>query len=241
MTFLAVFDFDQTLLEQNSDVEIQKLAPNNGQIPQEIRQIARNEGWTAFVNACLDYLHANDISPDAIIKFIRGMEYVNGAVHLIKTLKNDMKADIIIISDANSVYIEESLDEQGIRDAFSEIFTNPANFTEDGKLVVTPFSNQNFCDLSERNLCKGQVLKDYIKEKKFDFVTYAGDGGNDFCPIEKLSANDLAFVRKGYHLEKTIPAMKEKKGLEIKATIHTWSDCHEILNKIKEKIDKNAV
>ncbi len=233
---LAVFDFDQTLLEHNSDVEIQKLAPNGGQIPEEIHQVAKNQGWTAFVNASLAYLHENGVRKEDILNFIRQMPWVDGAVNLIKKLKNDLKADIIIISDANSIYIDESLKQQGLREYFQEIFTNPAQFgDQNGRLCVTPFTHQTDCDLSERNLCKGKVMLDFIGHKNYDFVCYAGDGGNDFCPIEKLNANDLAFVRKGYALEKKIPRMKEKRGLEVKAEIIYWTNGHEILEEIVKK------
>ena len=56
---------------------------------------------------------------------------------------------------------------------------------------------------------KFEMLLEYMKDKNYSFVCYAGDAGNDFCPIQKLTQNDLAFVRKGYVLEKKIPNMKE--------------------------------
>ena len=43
------------------------------------------------------------------------MPYVEGAIDMIKKLKNDLNADIIIISDANSIYIQESLVNIGLR------------------------------------------------------------------------------------------------------------------------------
>ena len=41
---LAVFDFDQTLLEHNSDVAIQILAPG-GKVPSEVHAVARSKVW----------------------------------------------------------------------------------------------------------------------------------------------------------------------------------------------------
>ena len=172
-SFLFVFDFDQTLLEKNTDVDIQKLAPNE-EIPKDIHDIAKSEGWTAFVNACLKYFHEQNISKDQIIEFIRNMPYVNGAIEMIKTLKHEYQADIIIVSDANSVYIEESLKNADILQCFSEIYTNPGEFREDGQLIVTPFTNQTECKLSAINQCKGKIVLDYIKDKDFAFICYAG-------------------------------------------------------------------
>ena len=172
-SFLFVFDFDQTLLEKNTDVDIQKLAPN-GEIPKDIHDIAKSEGWTAFVNACLKYFHEQNISKDQIIEFIKNMPYVNGAIEMIKTLKHEYQADIIIVSDANSVYIEESLKNADILQCFSEIYTNPGEFRENGQLIVTPFTNQTECKLSAINQCKGKIVLDYIKDKDFAFICYAG-------------------------------------------------------------------
>ena len=63
--------------------------------------------------------------------------------------------------------------------SFDEIYTNPAKFNEEGQLVVQPYEYQTECDLSERNLCKAKVMLDYIKNKDYAFVCYAGDGGNE--------------------------------------------------------------
>ena len=74
-----------------------------------------SKGWTAFVNECLAYFHKNGVQKDDILNFIHGMPYVEGAIDMIKKLKNDLNADIIIISDANSIYIQESLVNIGLR------------------------------------------------------------------------------------------------------------------------------
>ena len=157
MTFLAVFDFDQTLLQCNTDVEVQKLSPG-GQVPEDLHKIAKTQNWTAFVNACLEHFHQNEISDEQIIQFIRDMPFVEGAKEMIKTLKNDYKADIIIISDANSIYIAESLKNAGLNDAFKDIFTNPA-IVENGQIILTPYTNQP--DGNPRDW-KAKVLQDYI-------------------------------------------------------------------------------
>ena len=121
---------------------------------------------------------------------------------MIKTLKNEYQADLIIISDANSIYIKESLENAGIHEAFSEIYTNPAEFTSEGQLVVTPFTNQTEClrpeGLCGANLCKGKVLLDFVKSKDYSLICYAGDGGNDFCPIGKyvLERLDISPIQK---------------------------------------------
>ena len=62
---------------------------------------------------------------------------------------------------------------------------------------------------------------------------------NLFLFIEKLSSEDLAFVRKNYALEKKIPKMKETRGIEIKANIHYWENAHDIMKILQEKFTPN--
>ena len=231
---LAVFDFDQTLLECNTDVEIQKIAPG-GKVPEDLKIIAKKQNWTAFVNACLAHFAQNGISAQEILQFIRDMPFVEGAKDMIKKLKDEYKADIIIISDANSMYIEESLKNAGLFEAFNEIFTNPAKVDNDGQIIVTPIAYQTDCDPNDRDKWKAQVLRDYIKDKSYNFVFYAGDGGNDFAPILQLTSNDLAFVRKGYALERMIGKTKESSK-EIKAQVHYWSTANDIMDQVSKRL-----
>ena len=79
------------------------------------------------------------------------------------------------------------------------------------------------------------MLRDYIKDKSYNFVFYAGDGGNDFAPILQLTSNDLAFVRKGYALERMIGKTKESSK-EIKAQVHYWSTANDIMDQVSKRI-----
>lgn len=38
------------------------------------------------------------------------------------------------------------------------------------------------------------------QDKYYDKIIYVGDGGNDYCPLLKLSDNDMVFVRSNYRL-----------------------------------------
>ncbi len=232
---LIVFDFDQTLLDKNTDTDVQRLAPNG--LPEEVKEVARKKSWTAFVNAELKYLHEKcDVTPEKLLQFIRDMPYVEGALKNIKQLKSKLNAEIIIISDANTVYIEESLKNAGVRDLISKIYTNPGAFNDDGLLEVKPFGDQTDCQLSSRNMCKGQIMQDYIGSRQFSFVAYIGDGSNDFSAMLKLKEGDLALVRKGFALERYIGKKKEE-GLTIKADVKLWENGHEVHEAICERFN----
>lgn len=175
-----------------------------------------------------------------ILECMREISFSPGIVDLLSYLDKD-KTEAIIISDANSVFIEHILESSGLQDRFSRVFTNPAKFNEHGQLEIEMYHVQNTCSLSTINLCKGQILESYIEERltnnvKFTHVAFVGDGQNDFCPSLRLSPKDFVFPRAGYSLVKYIKKMEEEKGLQIKANVFTWSSGLEIFNVLSENI-----
>lgn len=50
----------------------------------------------------------------------------------------------------------------------------------------------------------------------YDRVVYVGDGRNDLCPVLGLTERDIAVVRKGYPLAKTLSSMSSN----VLATLH---------------------
>jgi len=237
---LLVFDFDHTMTNLNTDVEVQKLAPG-GDIPasSEMRGLYSDKGWTEFMGAVFALLHENNTTQAEILSLMAELEFTPNMSSLLEESVKDLGATIIIISDSNSVFIEHILKVKKMDHLVDKVFTNPARWTEEGKLVIEPYHHQETCTLSTKNLCKGQILEDYISSsgKSFSIVCYVGDGKNDFCPSLRLSSSDLVCVREGFSLEKYIPQMLEK-GHEIKAEILGWKSADQILSKLKE-MNKN--
>ncbi|RLU18786.1 hypothetical protein DMN91_009143 [Ooceraea biroi] len=50
--------------------------------------------------------------------------------------------------------------------AVSRVFTNPAWYDGNGMLRVSMYHTQRSCQAESANLCKGQVLTDYVKERR---------------------------------------------------------------------------
>jgi len=233
-----VFDFDHTITDANTDVEVQKLAPG-GNIPasSEMRGLYSDKGWTEFMGAVFALLHKNGRSRDEILALMAGLVLTPNMQDLLTLAVSRLGATIAIISDSNSVFIEHILQIQGLDHCIHKVFTNPAKWSESGLLQIEPYHHQETCQLSTKNLCKGQILEDYVKtfDKKFDFVVYVGDGRNDFCPSLRLAQEDLVCVRQGYSLEKYIPQMAEE-GHVIKAEVLLWTDADQILKRVEEKL-----
>ena len=74
----------------------------------------------------------------------------------LQAVRESPEADAIIMSDANSVFIECILQECGVADVFSAVLTNPASFNEDGLLTVAWYHTHNCRRCAEiPNMCKG--------------------------------------------------------------------------------------
>lgn len=246
---LVAFDFDETIVACNSDTWVHQLAPE-GKIPDDLRY-RHGQDWTKHVQSVFAFLHGKRVREQDYRDCLAKMPSVPGMVDkLIETLKNQLdKYDLIIISDSNSFFINSYLKSKNLDSVFSAILTNPAEFNDNGELMLNEFHNQDYCKLSSRNLCKGEALKNYIGKMMlanntvYTCVNYIGDGENDFCPSSKLSNRDRIFPREGYSLSRLCAKLKfnandvcsieDTKNLpELKASVIPWSDGEDILNVI---------
>lgn len=81
-------------------------------------------------------------------------------IETLRVMKNG-NTDIIILSDANSIFIETILNAYGVHHLVSAIITNPAAWDENGRLRVQrlikatdePHNCLNDCSV---NMCKGK-------------------------------------------------------------------------------------
>ncbi|XP_034944198.1 pyridoxal phosphate phosphatase PHOSPHO2-like [Chelonus insularis] len=234
---LMCFDFDNTIINENSDIIIKNLYPHD--VPDNVKKLC-NSGWTAYMRSIFQLIHSIGVQKDTIINSIHGIPAVSGFEDLIKNLHAN-NCDIIIISDANSVFIETWLEKKQLKNCIDKIYTNPAWFDENNLLHIKEYHQQDWCKFSEKNLCKGYVLESYIKEKadagvKYNMVAYVGDGRNDYCPMLKLSPNDIAFPRQDNYIMKMINDYKNSNE-SIKAKIIPWKDGNDIWQALRGNLN----
>ncbi|CAG8536029.1 16772_t:CDS:2 [Racocetra fulgida] len=112
-------------------------------------------------------------------------------IEALRVIKN-ANGDIIILSDANTVYIEEILKAYEVNDLISNVISNPATWDEDGRLHIRRLNNiphgcENPCS---ENICKGHELIKFLSAhpNEYDQIIYVGDSFNDFCPATKMSS-----------------------------------------------------
>jgi len=195
------FDFDHTIINDNSDIVVRDML--GSPIPEEVAKLYRTDGWTAYMQNIFKLLNSDGFSPLQLQTAIKKIPHTPGMDALLKNLHQRGDTEVIIISDSNSVFINDWLEHASVDHIVNKTFTNPAFYDDKGLLNIDMYHEQDWCTLSTKNLCKGHILQSYIEERaeqgvKFDCVGYVGDGNNDLCPCLKLSGTDLAFPRKDY-------------------------------------------
>ncbi|XP_067139306.1 pyridoxal phosphate phosphatase PHOSPHO2-like [Centruroides vittatus] len=225
---LLVLDFDHTIINENSDVFVIRLAPE-GRLPPRIKELYKPDGWTLYMKTVFLYLYQNNIRPADFFGCLDKISLVTGMKELLTNLHATKRFEIIVISDSNTVFINYILKNAELDFVVDEVFTNPAYFDSEGCLHLKEYHLQDWCDKSSKNLCKGSILQSYVAKRKqedisFSRISYVGDGQNDFCPLLCLSRNDCAFPRIGYSLWKKL---KEEK---IVSSVHPWETGFDILN-----------
>lgn len=211
---LAVFDFDHTIVNDNSDVVARDIITPSDLIPKQ-KEYPGN--WTQYMQQVFHTIKSINIPAEQVISTVSLMSPNEGMPKLMTALyKNNV--DIIVASDSNSLFIENWLKRNKLYDAVSYVYTNPAKI-ENGIIKIEPYVLQTTCDLCEKNMCKGTIVKEHVSKtnKTYNKILYFGDGKNDLCPILKLKENDIAFPRSGYVLEKLL------QSHNIQAKVVPWS------------------
>jgi len=118
-------------------------------------------------------------------------------------------AELIILSDANSVFIEVILKAYGCEDVFSEVVTNPGWFEENGRLSVrrwVPAEKPHGCGMCSLNMCKGFFFFYYylISFLFFSFlVIFVLSSSSSTCSL-LFAGQDLARYLEGKQFDRKI-------------------------------------
>ncbi|XP_034991635.1 pyridoxal phosphate phosphatase PHOSPHO2 [Zootoca vivipara] len=231
MKALLVFDFDHTVVDENSDTWIVKCAPAS-KLPDEIKNSYRKGYWTEYMGRVFRYLGDIGIREDEMKRAMTAIPFTAGMKELLDFIgKHKDFFDCIIISDSNAIFIDWILKAADVSQVFDEVFTNPASFNDCGSLTVQN-CHAHDCAKCPINLCKRKVLEEFLghlKPKvKYSQVIYIGDGGNDLCPVMCLKKSDVVMPRQGYMLESLISQLSQNL-VPLEASVVVWSSGFEIL------------
>ncbi|XP_071186932.1 pyridoxal phosphate phosphatase PHOSPHO2 isoform X1 [Salvelinus alpinus] len=238
MKTLLVFDFDDTLVDDNSDTWVIQCIPDQC-LPDLVKNSYQKGRWTEYMGRVMSYIGDQDISPDTIRSVMETIPFTDGMIELLMFIvsnKNDI--DCIIISDSNTVFIDWILQVAGVQAAVDQVFTNPATFDKRGYMEIECYHSHQ-CSQCPVNLCKRKVLSDFLAGQlkggvDYQRTFYVGDGGNDLCPSNSLREGDVVFPRKGYTLERLLSRQSAQHGEgSSNPRVIGWTSGKEILMELK--------
>ncbi|EQC37059.1 hypothetical protein SDRG_05286 [Saprolegnia diclina VS20] len=224
---LVVFDYDWSLINDNSDTFVFKeLQPA---LLDNLKQLtASGVQWTDAVDQTLGQLTST--TREQLIEAIARVPVQPGMLEAVR-FAHAQGAEIMIVSDANTVFIESMLALHGLQDIVRPVFTNPGTF--DGNILrVHPFHPKadalHGCPKCPVNMCKGAILRSIKAAKSYTKIVYIGDGGGDFCPTSELCSTDYALARAEYELAKRLAASP------VSVNVRTWSTGDDIFALFRE-------
>ncbi|XP_049455514.1 pyridoxal phosphate phosphatase PHOSPHO2 [Epinephelus fuscoguttatus] len=235
---LMVFDFDHTVVDDNSDTWVVRCLPDQT-LPDSVKNTYRKGHWTEFMGRVMNYIGDQQVSPDRVRSVMESIPFTPGMSDLLTfILEHKSTIDCIIISDSNTMFIDWILQAYGFQAAVDQVFSNPAKVNDLGYTEVQHHHSHD-CKRCPVNLCKKKVLELYLSEQadggvEYERIFYAGDGGNDLCPSTCLRGHDVVMPRRGYALEKLLAKLeKQKDNAFLRAKVIIWSSGTDILEELK--------
>ncbi|XP_043392687.1 phosphoethanolamine/phosphocholine phosphatase isoform X2 [Chelonia mydas] len=236
--YLLAFDFDETIINENSDDSVIRAAPGQA-LPEHIRQTFRDGFYNEYMQRVFEYLGDQGVKMLNYKTVYENIPLSPGMPELFQFLsKNQDQFEIILLSDANMFGIECTLRAAGVYSLFRKIFSNPSGFDKRGYLTLGPYHTHK-CHQCPANMCKRKILTEYLMERaqegaEFESIFYVGDGANDFCPSVALTSTDIAFPRKGYPMHQMTQEMEKKQPRAFQASVVPWDSAVEVCRYLQE-------
>ncbi|NWV42661.1 PHOP1 phosphatase, partial [Grantiella picta] len=239
--FLLVFDFDETLVDENSDDSVVR----GRALPEELRHNPPGGSYNEHMQRVLAFLGEQGVRAADFRAIYEAIPLSPGMAELFQFLSKHRELfEVILISDANTFGIEAKLRAAGVHSAFRKVFSNPAGLDRRGYLTLGPYHSHK-CLRCPPNMCKRKILTEYLAERaredvEFQRVFYVGDGANDFCPAGALRAADVAFPRKGYPMHRLIQEVQEKQPGGFAAAAVPWESGVEVARHLQEVLRRKC-
>ena len=231
---LLVFDMDYTILQEVADLEVIKLLP-----PVKIEESRRN--WANYMQMVYIMMNSHNIKIEQIKNVVENIPLNEGFPEIFEFIRqNKEKFETLIVSGANTLYIQWLIQFRKLEEVIDGYFSNYAEPSEEMLIKIRP-NHEHACVLCRRHLsqCKKKILEEYItlkrsnnKDFEYSSIVYVGDGENDFCPSTILGVNDLLFPREEFELHHMITRGKHEK---LSCKIHPWKSGNKVLEIIKKK------
>ncbi|KAG9343963.1 hypothetical protein JZ751_012438 [Albula glossodonta] len=241
--FLIFFDFDETIVDESSDDVVVQAAPGQ-KLPNWLKDTYQPGRYNEYMQRVLAYMAEQGVSEAAIRSVIEKIPASPGIIALFQYLRTrPQDFEIVLVSDANMVFIESWLRRVGAHQLFVKIFTNPASFDGKGQLRLGPFHSHG-CPRCPENMCKQVIVRDYLarraqeRGRPYQRVFYMGDGANDFCPSLILGPRDTAFPRRDYPMHKLIVEQQRSQPESFRAAVFPWVSGEDVVARLRSLVEE---
>ena len=234
---LLIFDFDETITDQDSEYEQAKMTLSKEEYKKIIQMDDEDyyEAFNYFFKKMKDIgLTLKDINGNLEkLKLSPKMEELFDYLGI-----NKSKYEIIILSGDIDYTIKYVLKYHGFLDIFDDFICNKSIIQDEKseRLIYVPRDQfPHSCDLCISSQCKGLELKKFLEKKniKYKKIIFICDGGNDLCPSKKiLKTGDIVFPRVDHYFCKRLN--EENLKNELSCDIYPWKNADEIINKLRE-------
>lgn len=153
--YLVIFDFDNTLIDGNTDSVILDLVPGLREASAEYKY--RDKGWGEVMNNALNSIWQQRLQRKDIDECILSLKLTEIVKQMILSLSEKKMIDVIIVSHSNEYFIDTLLKDVGIESSvFKGVFSYPAEWKENGNLEVKRFHHEIVnCNFCPNDFCKG--------------------------------------------------------------------------------------
>jgi len=157
---LIIFDFDNTVIDKNTDGEIIRAQSLLGQCISAKNYFKNDVGWAESMSYTLKELHLNNINKQEIDKIILDIPLTPGFDEVFDTLrKHKERFDCIMLSHSNTYFIDLLVKKYNLGNCFDSIHTYECEWQgkdESGPLYVKPYDTLSVdCDICPPDFCKG--------------------------------------------------------------------------------------
>lgn len=228
---LVVFDFDKTIIKDDTYTELFNLVTVDWEDPEK-NQGSSGEDWFEYNRTLCDKLKQSGYNCKTLKDKIQSLEFNEHMKDIFDFLKeNKNQYNCIIISGAMKIIIEWILEYNGFNDLFSHIYANSGYIGEDNCLKFHGTTMKS-CGMCSFSICKKEILKEHLEKTKYDKIIYVGDGIIDYCPCTLLEEKDDLFPRKDFPLYQKI--FEEDHIRNLKCNVISWDNGKIILESLKK-------
>ena len=232
---LLIFDFDETIVDQDSIYEQAKMTLSEEDY-KKIIEIDEFDYYDAF-NYFFKREKEAGLNLENINKNLEKLSLSPKIPELFDYIrKNKSKYDLLLLSGDIDYVIKYVLQYHNFLDLFNYIICNRAEIQDENSERIIYVPRNQFphnCSLCIESQCKGLELEKFLKDKKYKNIFFVCDGGNDYCPAKKImKKGDIVFPRYGHRFLERIKDENLKKDL--KCEIIPWKTGEDIIHKLNE-------